>query len=391
MKLGRKLFSYILSAAVLFGCAFSVPFNAYAAKVDNTDETEEEAVDERIIYVPQDQMPVVEDIPGATVSFDSDSIRIVEAVRYDLTVHTTVSPSYDDVIWTSMDPGVVTVDDNGVLTGVSIGSAWVTASVGQKMDRIYVYVDENTMIPDPQEFMYRIEVNRSFNNITVYTLDEAGEYTVPVRVFRCSTGRNTPYGTHKVRNHNYWNGLMGDYEGLWSSWIYSQFLFHSVPFYYRTHDSLNEDMYNEFGTTCSGGCVRLQALNAKWIFDNCPVGTPVYFYFDDENPGPLGLPDAIRLPEGLGWDPTDPTAENPWFGGEPSISGVHDITVKAGAEIDYFDGVVGIDSVGNDITNTFKVYTPVDINTPGEYQVIYSLTDAAYKTVYAYCTVTVTA
>ncbi len=389
MKHFGRFVSVISIISLICSLSISMPLVARADEPEDVENEEEVLVDERIIQMSPEDMPVVEYIEGASVCFDCKSVRIIEAVKYDLTAHTTVTPSYDDVIWTSMDPGVVTVDENGVLTGVSIGSAWVTAAVGQELARIYVYVDENTLVQDSNEYMYYIKVNRSFNCITIYTLDEAGEYTVPVRAFRCSTGRNTPYGTHKVRNHNAWNGLFGDYEGMWSSWIISEFLFHSVPFYYRSHDSLNISMYNEFGTTCSGGCVRLQVLNAKWIFDNCPVGTLVYFYFDDEDPGPLGLPEAIKLPGDVAWDPTDPDAANPWFEGEPVINGVHDISVSVGGEIDYFDGVTAIDSMGNDITDTLKVLTPVDVNTPGEYQVIYQVTDAAYKTVYAYCTVVV--
>ena len=63
------------------------------------------------------------------------------------------------------------------------------------------------------------------------------------------------------------------------------------------------------------GCVRLTTKDAKWIADNCPTGTTVEIY-DDDNPGPLGKPQAEKLDSGdpkKGWDPTDPDEENPWL------------------------------------------------------------------------------
>jgi hypothetical protein len=61
--------------------------------------------------------------------------------------------------------------------------------------------------------------------------------------------------------------------------------------------------------------VRLQTADAKWIYDNCPEGTPVTIY-DGDDPGPLGRPDtlvcSISEEEVNGWDPSDPRPENPW-------------------------------------------------------------------------------
>lgn len=62
------------------------------------------------------------------------------------------------------------------------------------------------------------------------------------------------------------------------------------------------------------GCVRLTVEDAKWIADNCPSGTTVEIY-DDDDPGPLGKPEAALIDTdspNKGWDPTDPDVENPW-------------------------------------------------------------------------------
>ena len=69
------------------------------------------------------------------------------------------------------------------------------------------------------------------------------------------------------------------------------------------------------GNAASLGCVRLQTVDAKWIYDNCAAGTLVTVY-DSPNPGPLGKPDRFVdtiTPElDNGWDPTDPDPNNPW-------------------------------------------------------------------------------
>ena len=63
------------------------------------------------------------------------------------------------------------------------------------------------------------------------------------------------------------------------------------------------------------GCVRLTTEDAKWIADNCPSGTSVEIY-DDEDPGPLGKPEAVKIDADdvkRGWDPTDADENNPWL------------------------------------------------------------------------------
>ena len=48
---------------------------------------------------------------------------------------------------------------------------------------------------------YEIKVNRKMNTVTVYTQDEAGNYTVPYKAMICSTGRlghATPLGSYSV-------------------------------------------------------------------------------------------------------------------------------------------------------------------------------------------------
>ena len=167
-----------------------------------------------------------------------------------------------------------------------------------------------------QAYPYWIKVNYTANTVTVYGKDANGNYTVPVKAMVCSTGRATPRsGVYKTPQKARWGALIGSF-GQYCTRITGQILFHSVP-YLKNGDksSLEYWEYDRLGETRSMGCIRLTVIDAKWLFDNCPLGTSVEFY-SSSNPGPLGKPSARKIssyPEPLKlWDPTDPDPNNPW-------------------------------------------------------------------------------
>lgn len=166
------------------------------------------------------------------------------------------------------------------------------------------------------EFPYYIRVNRRQNCITIYTLDENGEYTVPYKAMVCSTGlyNATPRGTFQISTKYLWRELYGGVYGQYATRIYGGVLFHSVPYYSKSKNALCTDKYNKLGQQASMGCIRLTVEDAKWIVENCPSGTTVEIY-DDDDPGPLGKPEAVKIDTddpNKGWDPTDPDEANPW-------------------------------------------------------------------------------
>ena len=167
-----------------------------------------------------------------------------------------------------------------------------------------------------EEFPYYIRINRQQNCITVYTMDAAGDYTVPYKAMICSTGlyNATPRGVYQISTKYRWRELYGHVYGQYATRIHGGILFHSVPYYRKAEDTLCTDKYNKLGEQASMGCVRLTVEDAKWIAENCPEGTTVEIY-EDANPGPLGKPEAAKIDTGSpnkGWDPTDPSEENPW-------------------------------------------------------------------------------
>ncbi len=135
---------------------------------------------------------------------------------------------------------------------------------------------------------YYIKVNYGANVVTIYTNDENGNFSIPVKAMVCSTGRATPKsGTYKIQSRWEWLGLIGNVYGHYSTQIVGNILFHSVP-YLKKYDpaSLEYWEYDKLGTTASAGCIRLTVADAKWIYNNIPRGTSVEFYSSGD-PGPL--------------------------------------------------------------------------------------------------------
>ena len=121
----------------------------------------------------------------------------------------------------------------------------------------------------------------------------------------CSPGDATPVGTFYLAGKWRWNALMGGVQGQYCSQIQGDFLFHSVLYNKTNPRTLIPSSYNNLGKRVSHGCVRLQVIDAKWIFDNCPRGTKITIY-NSSDPEPLGKPALQKIPGSQTWDPTDP-------------------------------------------------------------------------------------
>lgn len=202
-----------------------------------------------------------------------------------------------------------------------------------------------------QKPVYQIQVNRAANCVTVYQLNELGQF-IPLRSFACSTGKvmeNTPLGSFTTSDYYDWRLMVDGTYGQYAVRFNRGILFHSVPYYTQSPDSLESDQYNELGNPASLGCVRMAVSDVKWIYDNCPKGTSVIVYDDALNPGPLGKPETIKVDINhpfSGWDMTDPVPANPWrvFASTIHInSPVEDdvMYLPVGSNQDAFKAVVG--------------------------------------------------
>lgn len=236
---------------------------------------------------------------------------------------------------------------------------------------------------------YYIKVNRAANCVTVYGIDENGEYTIPVIAFASSCGREgqeTPLLQDYVLSERYTWRLMVD--GTYAQYATriagtDGILFHSVPYNTSTNSDLEEGQYNALGDYASLGCIRLCVRDCKWIYDNCPAGTKVTIYDDAENPGPLGKPDTITIPddsEYAGWDPTDPSENNPWNDFSANISGAEDIITKVGESVDLLSNVTATDTCGNDISDSLYIVGTYTFDEAGTYSITYKVKDAIGRT-----------
>ncbi len=158
---------------------------------------------------------------------------------------------------------------------------------------------------------YVAKVNRTTCTITIYANDPDSTkgYIIPVIAFTCSVGlpgTETTAGTHYTFAKYRWKELMGPSYGQYATKFTSDGIyFHSVAGSNMTSYNLNSIDYNNLGVPASHGCVRLCVRDAKWIYDNCPLGMKVIVY-DSSDPGPYGKPATIKIPSGQTWDPTDP-------------------------------------------------------------------------------------
>ncbi len=176
--------------------------------------------------------------------------------------------------------------------------------------------DNKTDTTKKDKNTYYIKINNKANVVTIYKKDSKGKYTEPVKAMLCSIGTATPQsGVYRTSDMYTWRLLQGDVYGQYAVRITGHILFHSVPYEKRAKDTLEWWEYDKLGTDASLGCIRLTVEDAKWIYDNCPKGTQVEFYYSSD-PGPLGKPTAKKISsydEDLkNWDPTDPDPKNPW-------------------------------------------------------------------------------
>ena len=161
---------------------------------------------------------------------------------------------------------------------------------------------------------WHIYVNTRTNVVTIYCNGS------PVKSLICSTGlpeTPTVHGNFSLGYKSRWLPLLGS-AGQFVCQLHRDYFFHSVPSEtYGDAGSVFTDAYDMLGQNASHGCVRLTVEGAKYIYDNCPVGSAISV-IDSNSQGPLGKPGSFKLaicPSIFQrWDPTDRwTAGNPWY------------------------------------------------------------------------------
>ncbi len=176
----------------------------------------------------------------------------------------------------------------------------------------YYFAQSGYMLQDldgilGRQSSYEITVNRKKCQVMVYAKDGSNGYIIPVKTFTCSVGlpsTPTPTGTFYTPDKYRWHTLMGPSYGQYCTRINGGILFHSVAGYNMTSYNIYARDYNKLGSPASHGCVRLNVRDAKWIYDNCSLGTKVTI--SDSMATPFDKPATIKIPANQHWDPTDP-------------------------------------------------------------------------------------
>ena len=120
---------------------------------------------------------------------------------------------------------------------------------------------------------YLLLVNRSTHKVGIFQ-GWQGNWKC-IQYWDCSDGApSTPTveGTFRVGSKGYYFDS-GSARCYWYTQFYGNYLFHSV-LYYKNGTLMD----GRLGMALSHGCVRLNINNAKWIYDNIPVGSTVCVY-----------------------------------------------------------------------------------------------------------------
>lgn len=323
----------------------------------------------------------------------------------------------DQVKWSTNNPAVAVVDSNGRVDGVKEGKATITAHAKsatvdyeiEVVSALKTTTSYSTAITDNEKYvtanktansdkpLYAIIVNEHNCTVTVYTYDINAKdqyYNKPVRTMVCSTGKKTltdkedaTWVLNETTEKSQWVLLSDNNYYRYATYIGEELMFQSSPYKSESEDSLIAEEYNKIGTRATAKNIRLSVADAKWIYDNCQVGTTVRI-INSDNKGyfPLGVPKALKLTENsksLKYDPTDSSKNNPYTKLKPSISGVDTTAVKVGKGFDLMQGVTATDTCGNDITSRITLDGTIDVNKEGSYIVSYYVTDDLNRSIRA--------
>lgn len=254
------------------------------------------------------------------------------------------------VTYTSSDTKIASIDKNGKVTSKKVGTVTITAKINGKKyscilnvkadgwvtdtkGNIYYYknnkkltgwnyvgkykyyfntktgiLDQNVADRLTGLQTYYIHVNRKQCKITIFAQDGDKGYSIPVMAMTCSVGTSktpTPTGTYNTKEKYRWRTLMGPSYGQYATKIVGGIYFHSVAGYNKTSYNIYASDYNKLGKPASHGCIRLCVRDAKWIYDNCKIGTTVTI--DDKSDGcKFAKPTLKKIKSYQHYDPTDP-------------------------------------------------------------------------------------
>ena len=158
----------------------------------------------------------------------------------------------------------------------------------------------------------RIDVDLTNQICTVYGVydNKSAKALMSEFVSTAKKGCTTPTGNFKIQPSGKKKAKYRTAE-MSGGGSYAEFLcrftgakcMHTVPYKERqTEGKVNKKEFNKLGTPRSAGCVRMPWKMAKYIFENCPEGTPVRVFYGEKDSYPMGKPTKYEAKTNV--DPT---------------------------------------------------------------------------------------
>ena len=142
--------------------------------------------------------------------------------------------------------------------------------------------------PAEAESPYRVDVDIVNQIVTVYENRDGGAV---VMQGLCSSGAEdaTPLGSFKMpekerdgeREEWFHFRAFGGYA-RYATRIHYDVMFHSLLYNRPNESAINEQSVRDFGYPVSHGCIRMRTEDARFIAQNCPVGTRVNIHKNNE-------------------------------------------------------------------------------------------------------------
>ena len=160
---------------------------------------------------------------------------------------------------------------------------------------------------------YKIVVDLTNQICTVYGVysDSKLKPLMSEWVSTARKGKTTPLGNFKIQGASGGRKAKLRTAKMYSGKSYAEYLcrfykgkcMHTVPYKKRNKSGyVNKDEFNKLGTPRSAGCVRMPYKMAKFIYEKCPVGTPVTVLKGKKGEYPMGKPKKYTATSNV--DPT---------------------------------------------------------------------------------------
>ena len=192
---------------------------------------------------------------------------------------------------------VIRMHEENIRDEVESSTEAVTEDITQEESQDSNYVANN--------LVYCIKINNQENFAIIYKMDDNNEYTIPVKAFSVSVNEDTPLGETFISKKSLWWKVSDVSFCRYASKLDNSEVLYSASYFYNdTPNSLNKNSYNNIGNPSIDGSIHMTVANARWIYENCGINTPVYISDDLQLDEGLELEQFNKVSSGY-VDPTD--------------------------------------------------------------------------------------